>query len=240
MQLKVLETAWWPELSVFSTPGCSVSQTFWLFFLLLFFFHSAHWFLHNRKFWLIILEIKYHSTLNHRRVGYISSSSQSSCLSHLLLPEEEPWTSQDLRCKKHKLHNTKSVEIHLIAQSFPCWVNRLVCSALKKRALRRTGAASSLTSVMDLQATKRPPPRSIFGQLRMPTFDWVLPNYTIWLKIRIGLIIFSKINNFSIHIFPKRLDTERSEIIFHQHEKNPQNWTLHEHKRCVSSDISIH
>lgn len=130
MQPKVLETAWWPELSVFSTTGCSVSQTFWFFYI--FFFPSAHWVSHNRKFWLIILEIKYHSTLNHRRVGYISSSSQSSCLSHLLLPEEEPWTSQDLRCKKHKLHNTKSVETHLIAQSFPFWVNRLVCTALKK------------------------------------------------------------------------------------------------------------
>lgn len=105
----------------------------------LLFFFSTHWFLHNRTFCLIILEIRYHSTLNHRRVRYILSSSQSSRLSRLLLPEEEPWTSQDLRCKKHKFLDTKSVEICLIAQSFPCWVNSLVCSCLKNRVIGGAG-----------------------------------------------------------------------------------------------------
>lgn len=131
------------------------------------FFFSAHWFLHNRTFCLIILEIRYHSTLNHRRVGYISSSSQSSCLSHLLLPEEQPWTSQELRCQKHKFYDTKSVEIHLIAQTFPCWANCLACSCLKNRDLRRSGDTSFTTSVMNFQGTKRPSLRSVFGQLSL-------------------------------------------------------------------------
>lgn len=119
---------------MFSTSVHGVSQTFFVYY-----FFSAHWFLHNRTFCLIILEIRYHSTLNHKRVRYISFSSQNSHLSHLLLPEEEPWTSQDLRCKNHEFYNTKTVEFHLIAYSFPCWVNCLVCGHLKSRAFRGLG-----------------------------------------------------------------------------------------------------
>lgn len=108
----------------------------------------------NKTFCLIIPEIRYHSTRNHRRIRYVSSSSQRSHINHLLLPEEEPWAS--LRCKEHEFQNTQSLKIHLIAQWFPCWVSCLVCRHHKSRVLRRSGPNILLTSVVNLRGTKSP------------------------------------------------------------------------------------
>lgn len=138
-----------------------------------YYFFSAHWFFHNKTFCLIIPEIRYHSTWNHRRIRYISSSSQSSHLCHLLLPEEEPRTS--LRCKEHEFQIMKSLEIDWIAQLFPCWVSCLVCSHLKSRVLRGRGPNILLTSVVNLLGYQKPLMWSIYGQLWIPTSDWASP-----------------------------------------------------------------